>query len=111
VNFTAEARAVQPIKQEEPFECVRCGKPFGTKGSVERIVAKLRDHPMFSDPGALDRIRMCEDCRVIVQFENGRNPLAGKPRPLTRTTEDYLREREEGLAEGSLAGKDDPKRG
>lgn len=110
LNFTAEARAVQSIKQEEPFECVRCGKPFGTKGSVERIVAKLQDHPMFSDPAALERIKMCEDCRVIVQFENGNNPFAGKARPLTRTTDDYLREREEGLAEGSLTSKDGPKK-
>ena len=77
---------------------------------ILRIVAKLQDHPMFSDPAALERIKMCEDCRVIVQFENGNNPFAGKARPLTRTTDDYLREREEGLAEGSLTGKDGPKK-
>ena len=38
---------------------------------------------------------MCDDCRVIVQFEATDNPLAGAPRPKTRTTDDYLREREE----------------
>jgi hypothetical protein len=38
---------------------------------------------------------MCDDCRVVVQFEATDNPLAGAPRPKTRTTEDYLRERAE----------------
>jgi hypothetical protein len=32
---------------------------------------------------------------VIVQFEVTDNPLAAGPRPKTRTTDDYLREREE----------------
>ncbi|KZD03906.1 4Fe-4S binding protein [Oceanibaculum pacificum] len=102
LNFTAEARGVRPLKQEEPFHCVRCNKPFGTKGSVERIVAKLEGHSMFANPAALERIKMCEDCRVIAQFEGPANPLAGKPRPLTRTTDDYIREREE------AEKKDDP---
>jgi hypothetical protein len=47
------------------------------------------------DSAAVDRIRMCDDCRVIVQFEVTDNPLAAGPRPKTRTTDDYLREREE----------------
>jgi hypothetical protein len=51
---------------------------------------------MFAgDKNALERIKMCEDCRVIVQFEGGQ-PMAGGERPLTRTTDDYLRSREAG---------------
>jgi hypothetical protein len=50
---------------------------------------------MYQDSAAVDRIRMCDDCRVIVQFEATDNPLAAGPRPKTRTTDDYLREREE----------------
>src|SRR3546814_21104688 len=49
---------------------------------------------MFQDGIASDRIKMCADCRVVAQFEAGNDPLRGKPRPVTRTTEDYLRERE-----------------
>jgi hypothetical protein len=49
---------------------------------------------MFQDSAAVDRIRMCEDCRVVVQFE-APNPMAGAPRPVPRTTDDYLRERDE----------------
>ena len=70
--------------------------PFGTRSSIERIVAKLAEkHWMFQDPAAADRIRMCGDCRVVVQFAAQDNPLAGGDRPLPRTTDDYLREREE----------------
>jgi len=102
-NFAPAARGEALIKEETPFRCVRCDKPFGTRGSVEKMVAKLADHPMFAgNPKALDRIRMCEDCRVIDQFETN-NPLAAKPRPTVRTTEDYLREQE--------AAKAPPKKG
>jgi hypothetical protein len=55
---------------------------------VEQVVARLADHSMFAgDAAALDRIRMCEDCRVAVQFEAGA-PLAGPPRPRPRTGDD-----------------------
>ncbi|MFQ6018859.1 MAG: hypothetical protein ACE5KF_11780, partial [Kiloniellaceae bacterium] len=39
-------------------------------------------------------IMMCDDCRVVVQFERPDDPFAGPPRPVPRTTDDYLRERE-----------------
>jgi DNA-directed RNA polymerase subunit L len=44
---------------------------------------------MFAASDAIDRIRMCEDCRVVVQFEVS-HPLAGNPRPRVRTTDDYI---------------------
>ena len=36
-----------------------------------------------------------DDCRIMAQAEDESLPLAGPPRPTTRTTEDYLRERDE----------------
>jgi hypothetical protein len=88
------------LKEEAPFECIRCGKPFGTRSSVERIVAQLGErHAAFADPAMLDRIKMCQDCRVIVQFEATDSPFRGADRPEPRTTEDYLRAREEGEEE------------
>ena len=42
----------------------------------------------------LDVIKMCEDCRVTVMTEQDFDPY-GAPRPPVRTTEDYLRERED----------------
>ena len=78
--------------EEEPFNCVRCGKPFGVKASIDKMVDKLKDHPMFkSSEAALDRIRMCEDCRVIDQFSD-KQPFAVGTRRLTRTSDDYSEE-------------------
>ncbi len=100
LNFIAAATEAQVIKEEEPFNCIRCGKPFGTKGSIERVVAQLAlKHWMFQDSAAIDRMRMCNDCRVIAQFEAGGEPLAAAPRRVPRTTEDYLREREDEQAQ------------
>jgi ferredoxin len=96
LNFAEDARRALVLKEEEPYECVRCGKPFGTRSTVERIVKQLEGkHAMFADSDAADRIRMCEDCRVVDQFTGKDNPMAGGERPRVRTTDDYLREREE----------------
>ena len=95
LNFTESAKEETTLNEAEPFECVRCGKPFGVKQSIERIVEKLAGKSaMFSSQEQIDRIRMCEDCRVIVQFEEKDAPMRAGDRPLPRTTEDDLRERE-----------------
>ncbi|MGB0670405.1 MAG: 4Fe-4S binding protein, partial [Rhodospirillales bacterium] len=95
LSFTDTARRHLTVKEEEPFECIRCGKPYGAKSSIEAMVSKLQNHPMFQGAGQLDRLKMCEDCRVIALSEDETHPFAGAPRPTTRTTDDYLREREE----------------
>jgi ferredoxin len=95
LSFLPAARAHQVIKEEEPFNCVRCGKPFGARSSIERIAEKLKAHPMFSGEGALERLKMCDNCRVVALAEEDSHPLAGAPRPMVRTTDDYLREREQ----------------
>jgi ferredoxin len=83
------------LKQEEPYPCIRCGKPFGVRSTIERIIAKLEgSHWMYQQsPARLDLIRMCGDCRVAAVTEADFDPQAA-PRPRLRTTEDYLRERE-----------------
>ena len=97
IDFRAATALARVIKQEEPAECIRCGKPFGVKSSVERVVAKLEGkHWMFKDSKKrLDVIRMCEDCRVAVMAEEQFDPFGAPKRPPVRTTEDYLREREQ----------------
>jgi ferredoxin len=96
---TAEARV---LKEEEPFLCIRCGKPFGVKSTIERVAAKLEGkHWMFqSSAQRLEVIKMCEDCRVIAITEQELDPYAGPPRPKPRTTDDYLRERAEREGKG-----------
>lgn len=96
LSFGAEAKTRQVLKEEEPFCCIRCGKPFAAKSGIERMVERMSQHSMFKGSGRLDLIRMCEDCRVVAQYEleDGARPMAGAPRPVTRTTDDYLRERD-----------------
>jgi ferredoxin len=95
LDFRAPTAVARVMKEEAPFECIRCGKPFGVKSTIERVSAKLEGkHWMFKDTARrLDVIKMCEDCRVAFVAEEDFDPY-GKPRPPVRTTEDYLRERE-----------------
>jgi ferredoxin len=96
IDFRAATAMPRVIKQEEPYECIRCAKPFGVKSSVERVIAKLEGkHWMFKDSKKrLDVIRMCEDCRVNAMAEEQFDPFGAPPRPAPKTTEDFLRERE-----------------
>jgi ferredoxin len=97
IDFRAATAMSRVIKQEEPAECIRCGKPFGVKSSVERVIAKLEGkHWMYKDSKKrLDVIRMCDNCRVEAMAEEQFDPFGAPHRAPVRTTEDYLREREE----------------
>jgi ferredoxin len=102
IDFRAATAMRRVIKQEEPAECIRCGKPFGVKSTVERVVAKLEGkHWMYKDSKKrLDVIRMCDDCRVAAMAEEQFDPFSGPARPRVRTTDDYLREREQRERDG-----------
>lgn len=52
------------LNEEEPFHCVACGKPFGTRQMMDRMAGKLASHWMFQDERARRRLQMCADCRV-----------------------------------------------
>jgi ferredoxin len=103
LHFTAWSTPPRTIKEEEPFCCIRCATPFGTKSTIDRIIAKLESkHWMFSGENArrLDAVRMCEQCRVESALNEGIDPYAGGERPRPRTAEDYL-SRVAGLARGA----------
>jgi len=95
IDFTAAAADWRVLKEEEPFHCITCGKPFGGKSTIEHMVGKLQGHAMYAEDGRIELLKMCDDCRVAAQFENTDNPFTGKNRPVIRTTDDYLRERDE----------------
>lgn len=104
-DFTPAALSPILLNEEEPFHCIRCGKPFGTAASIARIEEKLAGkHSMFLAEGAKKLIQMCDNCRIIHQAETDLNPLAVAPRPKIRTTEDYL-EAERRLKEARAAGR------
>lgn len=97
LDFASFERGSQTIKEEEPFCCIACGKAFGVKSTVERIVGKLQEkHWMFTGENArrLDLVKMCDTCRIEKVTTEGVDPYAGPARPALRTTDDYFRDRE-----------------
>jgi len=64
-----EARKIATLNEEEPFNCIRCQKPFATVGIIQSMFAKLDGHWMFKDESAKRRLKMCDDCRVKDIFE------------------------------------------
>jgi ferredoxin len=102
IDFRAATATARVLKEEEPFHCIRCGKPFGVKSTIDRVTAKLEGkHWMFKGSAQrLEVLKMCEDCRVAAVTEQDFDPYGAPPRPPVRTTDDYLREREERQREG-----------
>ena len=68
--LTAAAKQAVTIHEAEAFKCVRCGKPFGVKIMIDSMVGRLASHSMFSTGEALQRLKMCADCRVVDMMEN-----------------------------------------
>ena len=55
------------LHHSPPYACVRCGKPFGTLKAIEAMLGRLAGHSMFQGV-ALERLKMCGDCRVVDIF-------------------------------------------
>jgi ferredoxin len=58
------ARSAVTLNEAEPFNCVSCARPFGTRRLIERMTGRLTGHSMFAG-AALRRLQMCADCRVV----------------------------------------------
>jgi len=68
--LTPQRKEVRVLNETQPYGCVRCGKPFGTLKGVEAMIGKLAGHAMFQG-AALERLKMCGDCRVIDIYSAG----------------------------------------
>jgi ferredoxin len=64
------AKEAVTINEAEPFHCSKCGKPFGTKQMIDSMLGRLAGHSMWQGQGALRRLTMCADCRVVDMMEN-----------------------------------------
>lgn len=53
------------LNQDVPFACISCGKPFAPTSAIHKITDQLKHHYMFKTTRAVDRLKMCEDCRVV----------------------------------------------
>lgn len=108
LNFPAFEAAPITVKEEEPFCCTACGKPFGVKSTIERVIKRLEgQHWMFSGEhkSRIDLIAMCENCRVEAAVNRHVDPFAGPTRPAARTSEDYFAERETKAREAAMLEK------
>ncbi|AZQ65824.1 4Fe-4S dicluster domain-containing protein [Silicimonas algicola] len=94
LDLSKEALAPRVLNEEEPFDCINCGKPFGVRSTIEKIVEKLEDkHWMFKGSDNVKLIQMCDDCRISAQYHQEGSPFRMGDRPKPRTTDDYLKER------------------
>jgi ferredoxin len=65
--LTSERGQARRLHHSPPYACVRCGKPFGTLKAIEAMLGRLSGHSMFQG-AALERLKMCGDCRVVDIF-------------------------------------------
>jgi ferredoxin len=70
LNLKPEAKTPVVLNEAQPFDCVRCSKPFGTRAMVENMLGLLGGHSMFRSPQALRRLQMCADCRVLDMLDD-----------------------------------------
>ncbi len=90
-NFSKSVQSAIVLHEDEPFDCIRCNQPFGSKRAIERVSSILAGkNPMFQTSSQLDLLKMCDDCRIISQSEQSDNPMAVGKVPRVRVTEDYL---------------------
>ena len=68
--LTPAVREARVLNETQPFHCVRCQKPFGTRQMVEAMLGRLSAHSMFAGGQALRRLQMCADCRVVDMMES-----------------------------------------
>lgn len=61
IDFRAGRVPARVLKEEEPFCCIQCNKPFGVKSTIDRVLAKLEGrHWMY--PGASQRLELVKMC-------------------------------------------------
>lgn len=94
-NFEPSALSPMVLNTEEPLECTECGKPFGSKAAIEKVIGILKDkNPMFQTSQQLALLKMCENCRVIVMSQNEKDPMTFGTVPKVMTADDYTEEDE-----------------
>jgi ferredoxin len=59
-----EARQARVLHEAAVFHCISCNTPLGTQKMMDAMLSKIGGHSMWQAPGALDRLKMCADCRV-----------------------------------------------
>lgn len=64
-DCSASRSGARVLKADEAAECPSCGARFGSRRSIERVIASLRDSGWAQQNEKLaERLRFCESCRV-----------------------------------------------
>lgn len=83
-NFEAGERDNPRVMyEEEPFNCVKCGKPFSTQSMMTRVREKLKAHWMYQDEAQIRRLEMCDNCRIedLYVHSGGMDPYDKPAKP------------------------------
>jgi len=89
LDLNKSVLSARVLHTEEPFNCIECGRPFGIKSTVERVVEKLSgNHWMYTNSDNIKLIQMCDDCRIKAQFHSDSSPFKLGERPKMRTADD-----------------------
>jgi ferredoxin len=70
LDVTPQRSQTRVLNEVAAYACVRCGTPFGTVKAIEAMLGRLAGHAMFQGE-ALERLKMCSDCRVIDLYSSG----------------------------------------
>lgn len=82
--FDLESRnRARELNRDTPFACIACGKPFAPTSVIRKMQEKLKNHHMFGNERALDRLKMCDDCRVVDIVQDP-DAMGGEFNPLKR---------------------------
>jgi len=95
-NFDKSAMQSVVLNKEEPLECTSCGKPFGSKSAIEKVIGILKGkNPLFQTSEQLGLLKMCDNCRVGAMTKMQKDPMTVGTVPRVMTADDILPEDEE----------------
>ncbi|MEQ1719442.1 MAG: 4Fe-4S binding protein [Hyphomicrobium sp.] len=68
MSFSKQAAVPTVLKRDEPAICTGCGTRYGSRRTVDGVIARLGVSGWTGQNGQLiERLRLCESCRVTVQ--------------------------------------------
>lgn len=95
-NFEKSALSAVVLHEDTPLECSSCGKPFGSKAAIDKVVSILGGkNPMFQTSEQMALLKMCEACRIETMASAGGDPMTMGRVPKVMTADDVFDEDEE----------------
>ena len=95
-NFEKSALSPVVLHEDTPLECSSCGKPFGSKAAIDKVIGILAGkNPMFQTSEQMALLKMCEACRIESMAAAGGDPMTMGRVPRVMTADDVFDEDEE----------------